>query len=148
MTTRVGVWLDHRRAVIVTVRGSRITVDHEQISIEPPSRGGGLRSHGPGAHGLTTHGVDPDQRLRNREQREVDRFYDRLLAYLEPAAEIHLVGPGTAKVELRKKVQAHKPLAGRPVHTGSCGQMTGAQIVAHLRERLGVPAPRALAAHA
>jgi hypothetical protein len=147
MPSHVGLWLDHRHAIIVTARGHDFTVDHEELTIEPSDRGaGGLRAHGPGSPGQTTHGVDPDQRFRAREAQEVDRFYERLLPYLEPAETIHVIGPGTAKTELRRKIAEHKPLAGKPLEVASADQMTEAQVVATLRAKLGIPAPRSMSA--
>jgi hypothetical protein len=140
MTCKVGVWLDHKRAFIVTIRQRDIattTVEREEVPMSRP--GGGLR----GAGGHQLHGVDPDGRRDQREVLYLNRYYEDVIKHLADAEAIHICGPGQAKVELKRRLLLHKPLAHRPVAVEAADRMTDAQIVARIREVFGAKPRRA-----
>ena len=59
MTRKMAVWLDHKRALVVTGSERKISSVSVDFTEEPRSRpGDDLRSTAVGA----THGIDPDQR--------------------------------------------------------------------------------------
>jgi hypothetical protein len=140
MTCKMAVWLDHRHAHVVAVCERKVTSHLVDIEETPRSRpGGGLRA----TAGHAPHGVDPDQRRDAHHARDLQRFYDRIIEHLARADEIHLMGPGQAKLELRRRLHDHKPLAHLPVALETVDRLTAAQIVAHARAIFGVPRRRA-----
>jgi len=139
MSCQIGLWLDHKRAFLVTVRDQSVTTETIELEILPPPRSsGGLRS----AAGQPTHGVDPDAKQDARLAHYLDRYYEAIIARLGDAERIHIMGPGQAKLELKRKVAACKPLASRPVSLENADKLTDPQIVARMREVFGVPAQR------
>lgn len=140
MTCKMAVWLDHKRALVVSICERTVTTDSVECEEPPASRpGGGLRAPAMGA----AHGVDPDQKRDARHALHLQRYYERIIELLTRADTVHLMGPGQAKVELKQRILAHKPLARLPVALETCDRMTDAQVVARAREIFGVPARRA-----
>jgi hypothetical protein len=139
MTCKMAVWLDHKRALVVSICERKVTTDTVEFEEPPASRpGGGLRAPAVGA----VHGVDPDQKRDARHALHLQRYYERIVELLARADAVHLMGPGQAKVELKQRILAHKPLARLPIALETTDRMTDAQVVARAREILGVPARR------
>jgi hypothetical protein len=139
MTCKMAVWLDHKRALVVTVCDRKVTSATVEFEETPMSRpGGGLRA----AAGHGQHGVDPDQRRDARHAQQLARYYERIVALLDRADQIHLMGPGQAKLELKQRVLSHKPLAAIPLALETVDRMTDAQVVARVRGIFGVPLRR------
>ena len=135
MSCKIAVWLDHKRAFLVTARDRDVSTRTIEFEEAPPSHAaGGLRS----AAGHGQHGVDPDARFDARQALYRQRYYDQIIVHLGEAERIHLMGPGQAKLELRRKILDHKPLTGRPLSHEACDRMTDAQIVAHVRTIFGL----------
>jgi hypothetical protein len=140
MTCKMAVWLDHKRALVVTACDRNVTTDTVEFEETPMSRpGGGLRATPVSG----AHGVDPDQRRDARHAQHLQRYYDRIIELLARADQVHLMGPGQAKLELKQRIQAHKPLARIPVALETVDRLTDAQVVARAREIFGVPLRRA-----
>ncbi|HOX26027.1 MAG TPA: hypothetical protein PLL30_09310 [Candidatus Krumholzibacteria bacterium] len=141
MRQKIGLWLDRKRAVLVTVRDQTFSSETIELEVPPPAHsGGGLRA----APGQSAHGVGPDDRQDARLSHYLDRFYDAIIARLGDAEQIHILGPGQAKHELKRKIASHKALASRPLSLENADRLTDPQIVARVREVFGVPARRAV----
>ena len=120
MKTTVGLWIDHREAVIVFVTGQAEEIKLISSNIEKP-------------HGHSGASVRADD-VRQRELTEhLNNYYDEVIAALRPAEDILLMGPGEAKGELKKRLERH-PLNGRLIEVETVDKMTEPQIVAQVRE--------------
>ena len=134
MTCKMTVWLDHKRALVVTGCRREITTDCIELEELPSSHAGG---------GQGPHGVDPEQRRDTRHAQNLQRYYDRIIERLARADQIHVMGPGQAKLELKRRIQEHKPLSGLPISLETVDRLTDPQIVARAREIFGLPRQRA-----
>jgi len=134
MTCKMTVWLDHKRALVVTGCRREITTDLVELEELPSSRADG---------GQGARGVDPDQRDDARHAQFLQRYYDRIIELLARADQIHLMGPGQAKLELKRRIQEHKPLSDLPISLETVDRLTDPQIVARAREVFGLPRQRA-----
>jgi len=128
MKKEVGLWIDHRQAVIVTLvdqgeETKRITSD-----IEEQVRYSGA-SHG--SHDDTT------EIRRDRQDRRFDdylsKYYDEVIACLRDAASILIFGPGEAKGELQKQLE-DQALGERIIGMETTDKLTEGQIVAKVRQ--------------
>ncbi len=117
----VGVWIDHRKAVVVTFKDrsekiQEITSDvesHMQSSNNRDSAGDDVRDRHFGDH--------------------LESFYDRVIAVIQTAESIWIFGPGEAKVELENRLKTKK-LGARIVGIATVDKMTYPQISAKARE--------------
>ena len=97
MKKEIGLWVDHRQAVIVTLTDSgeqitRIRSDAEkQIRFAGGSRKDGLQ---------TTESI----RGKKLDSRLV-KYFDDILAHIRDAESIQIFGPGDAKNELVKHLE-------------------------------------------
>lgn len=137
MKKEVGLWIDHRRAVIVTNLDQKEEIKRITSRVEKHVRYSGI-SHASGesdSHKDTTED-GRDQRFDD----QLNRYYDEVISYLRDATSILIMGPGEAKVELEKRLADHEP-GDRIVTLKTTDKMTDHQVVAEVRQHFGDSQP-------
>jgi hypothetical protein len=131
VTTRAGLWVDHRKAVVVRVSDDGETTKQIDSNVERHVRYSG----GPGAGGShgSREGTGEDTRER-RFEGQLDRYYDEVIACIRDADAILIFGPGEAGGELRKRLEG-AGLGARIVGIETSDKMTDRQIAAKVRDR-------------
>jgi len=130
MKTTVGLWIDHRKAVIVV-----LTDEAEEIKLiiskveKQPGRPGGVRSKTPYESQL----VRADDSRQRKLTGHLNIYYDAVIACIRDAESILIFGPGEAKGELKKRLETNK-LSGRIVGIETIDKMTDRQIAAKVRQ--------------
>lgn len=126
MKKEVGLWIDHREAVIVTVAHKGADEGEEIKRISSDMEGHGrFSAHAP-------EGSPEDQRDK-RFANHLNRYYDEVIAAIRDADAILILGPGEAKGELKKQLE-HEKLSGRIVGIETVDKLTEPQIVAKVRQ--------------
>jgi len=131
VTTKVGLWIDHRQAVIVTVSGKDVSSRRIESNVEKHVRYSG----GPGSsdsHGSRAGGGEETR--ENRFEGQLDKYYDEVVGAIRDAEAILIFGPGEAHGELQKRLE-HARLGDRVVGIETTDKMTDGQITAKVRER-------------
>lgn len=123
MTRQVGLWIDHRETLVVSLRDQGEATTRIESGMEKHVRfSGGNRSE---------EGSADDQRDRQFTA-HLNRYYDDVISHIRDAESILLFGPGEAKLELEKRL-ASKGLGGRVVGVETVDKMTAPQIAAKVR---------------
>ena len=124
MKKQIGLWIDHREAILVTIG------EHEEATKRIAS---GMEKHVrfSGGAGAGDHSAD-DQRDRQFTD-HLNRYYDEVIAEIREADAILLLGPGEAKGELKTRLERQK-LGGRIVGIETVDKMTERQIAAKVRQ--------------
>ena len=122
MKKEIGLWIDHREAVIVTLDGEKEDIKRIDSDVEKRVRYSGAAD---------TNGVGEDKRDR-RIEGHLDHYYDAVIAQLQDATAVLIMGPGEAKTEFHKHMEKHMPLT-KIVNVESADKMTDPQIVAKVR---------------
>ena len=127
MKSKVGLWIDHRQAVIVTLVDQVEEIERITADTEKDVRYSGS-SHG--SHDDTT------EIRRDRQDRRFDahlsRYYDEVITHIRGADSILIFGPGAAKSELQKQLEAQS-LGEHIVGVKTTDNMTDGQIAARVR---------------
>jgi hypothetical protein len=130
MKKEIGLWIDHREAIIVIITESR-----EEIKHILSGDGKHIRYSG-SSHSKTPEGLvevrSEDQRDR-KFRNQLNKFYDEVILNIREADAIQIFGPGEAKVELEKQLERE----GRKSHIlgiETVDKMTDRQILAKVRE--------------
>ena len=129
MRTKVGVWIDHRKALIVAVtdKGEEIRLIISKVE-KQPGRSGGIRHTTPNESQL----VPADDSRERRSTGLLNIYYNAVIACIRDAESILIFGPGEAKGELKKRLMRNK-LGGRIVGIETIDRMTDRQIAAKVR---------------
>lgn len=123
MTREVGVWIDHRKAVIAILAGETEQVLQVTSNMEKHVR----------YSGAAREDSAEDQRDR-RFTGHLNKYYDQVIGWIRDADSILILGPGEAKVELEERL-GREALRGRVVGIETVDKMTDRQVAARVRQR-------------
>jgi hypothetical protein len=129
MRTGVGVWIDHRKAIVVAVTDKGEETGLIISKVEKQLR----RSGDSPLKGPYESQQVPESDSRQRTfTRQLNIYYDAVIASIRDAQSILIFGPGEAKGELKKRL-ARNNLGGRIVGVETVDKMTDRQIAAKVR---------------
>ena len=131
MTKQAGVWIDHRKAVIVI-----LTDEGQKIRLIISKSERQLRRSGdsPLKGSFESQLVPQDDRRQRTLTGQLNVHYDAVIACIRDADSILLFGPGEAKGELKARLERDN-LGGRIVGVETVDRMTDRQITAKVRQR-------------
>ena len=130
MKRKVGLWIDHRKAVIVFLAGEEEEIKLVRSNVEKQiRRAAGSRSGGP----FEPQAVQSDDRQQRAFTRHLNTYYNEVISCIRDAESILIFGPGEAKGELKKHLE-REGLGGRIVGVETGGKMTDGQIAAKARQ--------------
>lgn len=130
MKTNSGIWIDHRRAVILVLSDSQedmqVVLSHAD---RQPGRIDGERSTEP----YESLQVLADDVKDRKFEQHLHTFYDEVIACVNESEALLIFGPGEAKGEFKKRLEHEKP-SKRSVTVETTDKMTDRQITAKVRE--------------
>jgi hypothetical protein len=130
MNTKTGIWIDHRKAIVVIISDKGEEIKEIESNVEKQhSRVHGKRSND--KHESQNIAADDVQDRDFAGKLKV--FYSEVLACVSEAHSILILGPGEAKGELKKQFEKHN-LGNRIVNCVTVDKMTVPQLVEEVRE--------------
>jgi hypothetical protein len=130
MKKEVGLWIDHRKAVIVVIADQEEVKTTIMSKVEKqPGRYGGVRS----TTSYESQQVPADDSRERKFTGHLNIYYDAVIACIRDAESILIFGPGEAKGELKKRLERDK-LGGRIVGIETVDKMTDHQIGVKVRQ--------------
>ncbi len=130
MKPRVGLWIDHAKAVIVSITDLGETLT--QIESNVGSRvklSSGSESSGP--HG--PFDMASESRADQRFQQRLQAYYRDVVHAVRDAEALYVFGPGEAKTELGKEIARVAELRTRVARIETADKLTDRQIAAKVR---------------
>ena len=121
MKKELGLWIDHREAVIVTITSEGEEIKRINSEMEKYAHFSGKASEGL-----------PEDRRDRRFGEYLNQYYAEVMASIGDADSILILGPGEAKGEL-EELLTHEKLSGRIVGIETTDKLTEPQIVAEVR---------------
>lgn len=122
MKKELGLWIDHREAVIVMVAEKSEEIKRINSDVEKHTRSSANATES-----------SPEDRRERRLGAHLHQYYAAVVAALREADSILIMGPGEAKGELEKQL-AQEKLSGRIVGIETVDKLTEPQIVAKVRQ--------------
>ena len=125
MKKEIGLWIDHRKAIIVI-----ITEEGEEIKKIASNMEKHVRfTNGNGSEEGSSEDVR-DRQFGNH----LNSYYDEVIAVIRGADSIQIFGPGEAKGELEKRLE-REGLKSHILAIETVDKMTDRQISAKVREQ-------------
>ena len=124
MNKKVGLWLDHNKAVIVSISNNG---EERRIITSDMEHYVRYSNNAPG------DGSTEDVRDR-RFWNHLGEFYDKVIAQIGDAKSIQIFGPGEAKNELKKRLESEGMLENI-VSVDDAEILTDRQVAKRVRER-------------
>jgi stalled ribosome rescue protein Dom34 len=122
MEKNVGVWIDHRKAVIASISGKGEEIREIPSNMEKHIRFSGGEQDGPA-----------DDQRDMRFTGHLQKYYNKIVSCLHDADSILILGPGEAKGEFEKRLRAES-LGARIIGVEAADKMTYDQIVTKVRD--------------
>ena len=130
MGTKVGLWIDHRKAMIVAVTDkgeeARLIISKAEKQLR---RSGDSPLKGP----YESQQVPASDSRQKTFTGHLNIYYDAVIAAMRDSESILIFGPGEAKGELKERLEK-KNLGGRIVGIETVDKMTDRQIAAKVRQ--------------
>ena len=130
MKRKVGLWIDHRKAVIVFLTGEDEEIKLVKSNVEKQiRRAAASRSGGP----FESQAVPSDDRQQRKFTGHLNTYYNEVISCIRDAESILIFGPGESKGELKKHLK-REGLGRRIVGNETTDKMTDPQIAAEVRQ--------------
>ena len=124
MKKQAGLWIDHRKAVIVMISETGEEIKEITSDMEKHVRFTGGTASDDGS----------TEDVRDRQfGNHLNSFYDQVIAIIRQADSIQIFGPGEAKGELAKRLE-HEGLKACILSIDTMDKMTNRQVAAKVRE--------------
>ncbi|WP_269240931.1 hypothetical protein [Flavobacterium limnophilum] len=133
MEKQVGIWIDSKKAIIVTLDGKkeeRITEIDSEVENSVYHNKEGNKGTFSGSH----HG-DSETKFDNRKKEELNYYLKSVMNQINKPAYLYIFGPGETKTKLEQKIHDDKSLGKtnlKAVETSD--NMTLNEIVAKVRD--------------
>jgi len=126
-----GLWVDHEKAIIVSLMGKSHKVIHVESDIEGRFRlKGGSRSNSPwGIQSATS-----ESKRDFRYSKHLNIYFQNIIDLLKEAKQIYIFGPGEAKFELKKKIEKNNMFLDKISDIETTDKLTEPQIVAKVKK--------------
>ena len=133
MEKQVGIWIDSKKAIIVTLDGqkeAKITeIDSEVENTVYHNKEGNKGTFS----GI--HHSDSETKFANRKKEELNYFLKSVMSYIKGSDYLYVFGPAETKIKLEQKLRAEKSLGNiklKAVETSD--NMTLNEIVAKVKD--------------
>lgn len=127
---KVGIWIDHRRAVVVTIENGEESIktiegdaDHKP---KAAGRSGNPTKYGPQAT-INEHRVEENYKLH------VVNFYKDVIKFVGKADQLLIMGPAQAKLEFVEEIEKVADLRAVQRKVETADKMTDPQVAAKVR---------------
>ena len=127
MSHEVGIWIDHKKAVVVTISAGHVSTKTLMSHVGPHTRYSGSQEGG------------GEKKYEERHSQDLDQYYDDVISQLGEPDALLLFGPGEAKLQLKDRLGRSKVLSERIVAVESSDKLTDPQIVAKVKDHYGIP---------
>ena len=129
MEKQIGLWIDHKKAVIVILEGKKEELRKIESNMEKHVRYKG-GSHGKTAYSPQFLSAETQEDRRYREH--LNKYYQRVISAISEADSLLVFGAGEAKREFEKHLTQKKNHI-RDIQVEAADKMTERQIAAKVR---------------
>ena len=130
---KIGIWIDHKKAVIVTASADGVTAQTLESDLGPHGRYSDSSSASDGSQG-----GGGEKHYEERYDEHLGRYYDEVIRQLGQPEALLIFGPGEAKLQLKERLSGSKALSQRIVGIETTDKLTDPQIVAKVKEYYGI----------
>lgn len=126
MSHNTGIWIDHKKAVIVSASEGEITTRTLDSDVGPHPHFGGSQEGG------------GEKKYEERRTLELRGYYDEVIRQLGHPDALLILGPGEAKLELKERLDRSNLSSTSVIALESADRLSDSQIVARVKEHFGI----------
>ncbi len=129
MTKNIGVWIDHKRAVIMVLSDEGEDFQKIESGMEKRIH---FRGDSTSKSPYSAQYQQGDDQLDRQYMEHLNKFYGKVIEQLRGAESLLIFGPGEAKLEFEKRI-AHEKVNVQIVGIETSDKMTDRQIAVKVR---------------
>jgi hypothetical protein len=122
----VGVWIDHKKAVIVSIAAGHVATRTLESDVEAHPHFSGSQEGG------------GEKKYEERHHLHLDHYYDEIISKIGQPDALLLFGPGEAKLQLQDRLGRSHVSSQCNVAVETTDKLTDPQIVAKVKEHYGI----------
>lgn len=126
MNRMAAVWIDHKKAVIVSASEGRVTTRTLESDVAAHPHFGGQQDGG------------GEKKYEERHRERLERYYDEVIDHLGTPEALLILGPGEAKLELKERLGRSVAPSQPVVEIETADKLTEPQIVAKVKEHFDI----------
>ncbi|BCS34204.1 hypothetical protein TBR22_A34330 [Luteitalea sp. TBR-22] len=126
MRNHVGIWIDHKKAVIVQATDGRVTTSTLDSEVAAHPHFGGQQDGG------------GEKKYEERRSHDLARYYDEVLLQVKAPDGLLILGPGEAKRELLERFVRSASRGKCRVELETAGVLSDGQIAAKVKEHFSM----------
>jgi hypothetical protein len=129
-SNKLGLWIDHKKAVIVSITetGEKTKEILSEVETQPRRSG-----DSPMTGDYEASQVPADDRHQKTLTQDLNIYYDEVISYIREAGSIFIFGPSSAKSELKERLNGNN-LGANVVGVENSDSMTNSQVAAKVRQ--------------
>lgn len=138
MTTKAGVWIDHKQAIVILIADEGQEIKKIAFDIGRPVQSvDGARSK----NKYTPNDFVAEDKLERKVENSRKDNFDEVIASIRGAGSLLIFGPGEAKGEFSKHIKAKKR-RGIVVELETADKMTDRQVAAKVKQHFTTIPPK------
>lgn len=127
---KVGIWIDHRNAVVVTIEDGRESINTIASDVDHQPKAAG-RSGNPTKWG--PQATFNERRIEENYRHQVVLFYKDVIKSIGKVDQLLVMGPAQAKLEFTDELKKVADFRQVPLKVETVDKMTDPQIAAKVR---------------
>jgi hypothetical protein len=131
MGKKLGIWLDHEKAYLISLEGEQVHVETVQSKYETRVRYEGEGKNFRRVSGQMMHLM---KKRQERQKHQIKDYFNDIINRFREVDSLYIFGPAKAGKELAKVVEKNKRLKELPLRIEKADHMTENQIVARVRK--------------
>lgn len=132
MKKQTGIWIDSKKAVIVTLEDGKEAVSEIQSDIENSvyhDKEGDKGSFFGGQH------IDSQKTFDERKKHQINNYLKDVISTVNESDELYIFGPAETKTKLQQKINGEKStIASKLKSVETADSMTSNQIIAQVKK--------------
>ena len=126
-----GLWVDHEKAIIVSLMNGNRKVIHVESDVEGHFR---LKDDSQSISPSNLQGNTIESKMDSRYHKYLNIYFQHIIDLLKDAKRLYIFGPGEAKIELKKMIEKNKLLSNKISDIEATDKLTEPQIVAKVKK--------------
>lgn len=132
MKFKAGLWIDHRKCVIILINDNKIEKIIINSNTEKHLRHFDGKTH---TNSFESQKVKADDKQERHFMAHLNAYFNKIISYIHEAEFILIFGPGEAKRELLKRINKNK-ISGQIEEIETSDKMSNPQIVEKVKKHL------------
>lgn len=130
MTTKAGIWIDHKHAVVIRISESGQETSRFAAGVAEPFP---PTNESRAKHEYTKNDFAPEVRLQRKQENQCKEMFEQIETHLKGVQDLLILGPGEAKNEFESHLQG-KHGSKMHIEVETADKLTEPQLVARTRE--------------